>query len=194
MDDRELERHFAEQRGTEAASFSVLERLSSELAALESARAATRLGRAQGLPGAEDRWAVEGPGGRLERSDFEEALDGLCAAAGATLDASELPRGDEKECVSAGSAEEKPLELADFENSPNSASFAPPGPQDAQEQRNEARRRMLEYFAARLPRAAKEARSAAPLPLSLADVVEQRILSSGQLPIPDAPSVLGYIV
>ena len=93
-----------------------------------------------------------------------------------------------------GSAEERPLELADFENSPNSASLAPPGPQDAQEQRNEARRRMLEYFAARLPRAAKEARSAAPLPLSLADVVEQRILSSGQLPIPDAPSVLGYVV
>ena len=52
---------------------------------------------------------------------------------------------------------------------------------------------MLSYFATRLPVAATEARSAAPLPLGLADVVEQRILAAGQLPISDAPSVLGFI-
>ena len=96
MDDRELERHFGAQREAETASFSVLERLSGELAALESARAATRLGRAQGLPSADDRWAVEGPGSRMQRSDFEQALDDLCATAGATLDAEALPRSKSK--------------------------------------------------------------------------------------------------
>ena len=95
MDDRELERHFRAQREAEAASFSVLERLAGELSALESARAATRLGRAQGLPSVEDRWAVEGPGSRLEKSDFSRALDALCEAAGATLDEVGIPRGPE---------------------------------------------------------------------------------------------------
>lgn len=53
---------------------------------------------------------------------------------------------------------------------------------------------MLEYFARRLPEAAREARSAAPLPLSLADIAEQRIVAAGQLPIADGPSVLGCII
>ena len=53
---------------------------------------------------------------------------------------------------------------------------------------------MLEYFARRLPEAAREARSAAPLPLSLADIAEQRIVTAGQLPISDGPSVLGCII
>ena len=116
MDDRELSRHFAAQREAEQASFSVLERLADELASLESARAATRLGRAQGLPSAEDHWAVGGPGARFERSDFEEALEGLCEAAGAGPGPDALLQNFGEENSQKDEKTDDQLKIEDFEN------------------------------------------------------------------------------